>query len=153
VSVPCAVCRVGIGRAELTPAHSFFAHLAGYAGFLDPAVHTLNHVRSHSTFLLCVILYVSARHHPTTAASPRLITVSDVLERHIQTKVWPNILLGDFKSVWICQGAMVWATFLPPARKGEDDIGWSLFAHASKCGLWAPGILTISPNHRRRYVG
>lgn len=121
------------------PFASFFANLANYSGFLDPSVHTLYYLRSRSIFLLTVILYTASRHvTPRISASRHTphSTISATLEQHLQAKIWPQILLGNFKSVHIVQACMVWATHLPPARPGEDDQGWSLFGQASEWDAW-----------------
>jgi hypothetical protein len=42
------------------------------------------------------------------------------------------VVVGNYKSVHIVQACMLWATFLPEPRPGEDDLGWTLFGHASE---------------------
>jgi hypothetical protein len=89
------------------------------------------HVRQHSTLLISIILFTAAR-HASIAQVPEAARLSCALERHIYSSVWPRVLLGNYKSVYICQACMLWATFLAEPRPGEDDLGWSLFGHASE---------------------
>ena len=110
---------------------SFWDNLANYAGFFDRRLHTLRYLQNHSTFLLSTILHISAR-HATKQEIPGVDLISVVLERHILVNLWPRILVTNCRSVQISQALMLWATFLPEPRPGEDDLSWSLFGHASE---------------------
>ena len=110
---------------------SFWDNLANYAGFFHRQLHTLSYLQDHSTFLLSTILHISAR-HATKQEISGVDLISVVLERHILVNLWPRILMTNCRSVQICQAVMLWATYLPEPRPGEDDLGWSLFGHASE---------------------
>lgn len=110
--------------------HSFFDNLANYAGFMDRGLHTLPYLQTHSCLLLSVILYIASRHSPKQEVAEAETLVA-VLENHIHANLWPKLFLSNHKSVHICQALMLWATFLPEPRPGEDDLGWTLFGHAS----------------------
>jgi hypothetical protein len=58
--------------------------------------------------------------------------MAGAIQRNIETKLWPRILLNNYRSVWIVQGCMLWATFIAQPAAGEDDMGWTLFSHASE---------------------
>jgi hypothetical protein len=113
-----------------TLSHSFFDNLANYAGFMDRSLHTLPYLQTHSCLLLSVILYIASRHSPKEEVA-EAETLAAVLENHIHANLWPKLFLSNYKSVHICQALMLWATFLPEPRPGEDDLGWTLFGHAS----------------------
>ncbi|KAJ9107533.1 hypothetical protein QFC21_000990 [Naganishia friedmannii] len=108
----------------------FWSKLANYAAFLDYRIHALHHVRRSSTLLTCVILHNAARHTSTQTVLDAA-RLSMALDKHINSVLWPRILIGNNKSVEICQACMVWATFLAEPKPGEDDLGWSLFGHAT----------------------
>lgn len=110
----------------------FWDKMADYAGFLDRRLHTLDHVRRHSTLLGTIILHTAAR-HTSSQVLPDAARIAAALDRHIYSNLWPRILLGNYKSVYICQACMVWASFVAEPKPGEDDLGWSLFGHASNC--------------------
>jgi hypothetical protein len=78
-----------------------------------------------------VILYTASRHASETFF-PLASVIAGVLERHIHSAIWPKVVVGNYKSVHIVQACMLWATFLPEPRPGEDDLGWTLFGHASE---------------------
>lgn len=105
--------------------------MANYAAFLDRRRHTIDHVRRHSTLLTSIILFTAAR-HTSMQELPEAPRLSSALERHIYSTLWPQVLLGNYKSLYICQACMLWASFLAEPRPGEDDLGWSLFGQASK---------------------
>jgi hypothetical protein len=103
----------------------FWAHIAGYTAFVSPEIHSLDLVRARSPFLLAVILLIAARHSAHA-------NVHRALQRHIETRIWPRILLNNYRSVYIVQACMLWATFIAQPEVGEDDQGWTLFSHASE---------------------
>lgn len=124
-------CKSSICRIPL-PINRFWDKMANYAGFLDRRIHTLDHVRRHSTLLTSIILHTAAR-HTSTLVLPGAARLASALDRHIYSNLWPRVLLGNHKSVYICQACMIWATFVAEPKPGEDDLGWSLFGHASMC--------------------
>jgi hypothetical protein len=100
-------------------------------GFWDRRIHTLEYVRSRCSFLLTVILHTAAR-HATSSLVPRAPTITRVLDRHLHSTLWPRVLVENKKNVHICQACMLWATLVSQPENGQENMGWTLFGHASE---------------------
>ena len=114
--------------------------MAGYHALLDPSLHTFEYIRTKSVFLLSVVLQTTANrspHLPNGGTSQ----VAQRLHNHIKTNVWPLLLLGNMRSIEICQGCMIWATFTASTDIAEDSSGWYLYGHACEpCRSRAPDV-------------
>lgn len=100
-------------------------------GFWDRRIQTLEYVRSRCSFLLTVILHTAAR-HATSSLVPRAPTITRVLDRHLHSTLWPRVLVENKKNVHICQACMLWATLVSQPENGQENMGWTLFGHASE---------------------
>jgi hypothetical protein len=83
------------------------------------------------SFLLTVILHTAAR-HATSSLVPRAPTITRVLDRHLHSTLWPRVLVENKKNVHICQACMLWATLVSQPENGQENMGWTLFGHASE---------------------
>lgn len=124
---------MGSAKVQRVRAHAvrFHSHIAHYTPFITPRIHTVSFLRVRSPFLLTVMLLVAARQSPRAA-------LAGALQRHIETRLWPRILLNNYRSVWVVQACLLWAAYAPQPAVGEDELSWTVFSHASESRLAQP---------------
>lgn len=134
-SSPCEFGVVRAARSLLTlglPRYSFFTHLQTYAGFLDVHLHTVEFVRGRSALLLSAILLAAARHDTT---NPAARGIAERSKEHIDTVVWPAVLLSSHRSIQAVQGCMLLASWRAGNGRRDEDSSWTLFGHARECSF------------------
>lgn len=116
----------------LTASDRYFGRLHVFNGILDPMLHTVDYVRSHSSLLFTWILALTAQFdHGSAAIAKRLRLHGERLSRHVHT--------CGFKSVEIVQGYYISLLSATPAKTLSEERSWLYtmyaFGVAAELGL------------------
>lgn len=123
---PCVAglfCPVNLTRPRFSSphTHSFYDNFGTFVHCFDPNLSTLSYLRKHSAFLVAVICFVAAEHHPESHFRP----ISRRLGEYVDESL-PAVMSGVYKSVEIAQACYILALYQRMSDSAVDDQTWAL---------------------------
>lgn len=112
----------------------------------DPFLHSLSYIRARSKFLLTVIASISAR----MSSEPGSAELTEKLERHWKNKLFPEIVIGGYKSVEISQAFLLVSLFHRPTHIIVEDRAWQYLGMAIRIATEVGVNIALAPNTSTR---
>ncbi|CAO1615889.1 unnamed protein product [Parajaminaea phylloscopi] len=124
----------------------FFNKINAVNFVFDPFLHSMAYVRARSKFLLTVIASIAARMR-SDAGSAEL---AEKLEDHWKNKLFPQIIIGGYKSVEISQGFLLASLFHRPTHIIVEDRAWQYLGMAIRTATEVGVNIALTPSSNSR---
>lgn len=124
----------------------FFNNINSVNFIFDPFLHSLAYVRARSKFLLTIIASIAARMRSATGSAE----LTERLEEHWKSKLFPQIVIGGYKSVEISQAFLLASLFHRPTHIIVEDRAWQYLGMAIRTATEVGVNIALTPNSTTR---